>query len=139
MIGGVFVVIVFLLGDGGQGNFFGFFGVFILLFFFVGIGNGFIFCMILVIFCNEWVWWVCDGQVDEVGVVCNVSMELVVVIGFFVVIGVFGGFFILKVFGILLYMIGSVEGVFYVFIVYYLSCIVVIWWWYVCKGVESFC
>ncbi|MGV8546606.1 nitrate/nitrite transporter, partial [Pseudomonas aeruginosa] len=54
LLGGVFVVFAFLPGDGGQGNFFGCLGAFILLSFFAGIGNGSHFRMIPVLFRNEW-------------------------------------------------------------------------------------
>ncbi len=139
MIGGVFAVIAFLPGDGGQGNFFGFLGAFILLFFFAGIGNGSTFRMIPVIFRNEWARRVRDGQADEAGAARNASMESAAVIGFSAAIGAFGGFFIPKAFGTSLHMTGSAEGALYVFIAYYLSCIVATWWWYARKGAESPC
>ncbi|MBN0084928.1 nitrate/nitrite transporter, partial [Pseudomonas aeruginosa] len=98
-IGGVFAVIAFLPGDGGHGNFFGFLGAFILLFFFAGIGNGSTFRMIPVIFRNEWARRVRDGQADEAGAARNASMESAAVIGFSAAIGAFGGFFNPKAFG----------------------------------------
>ncbi|MBG6491677.1 nitrate/nitrite transporter NarK2 [Pseudomonas aeruginosa] len=139
MIGGVFTVIAFLPGDGGQGNFFGFLGAFILLFFFAGIGNGSTFRMIPVIFRTEGARRVRDGQADEAGAARNASMESAAVIGFSAAIGAFGGFFIPKAFGTSLHMTGSAEGALYVFIAYYLSCIVATWWWYARKGAESPC
>ncbi|MCY1417720.1 Nitrate/nitrite transporter NarK [compost metagenome] len=139
MIGGVLAVISFLPGAGGQGNFFGFLGSFILLFFFAGIGNGSTFRMIPVIFRGEWAKRVQRGGATATQAQREAGKESAAVIGFSSAIGAFGGFFIPKAFGTSLAMTGSAEGALYLFIAYYLTCIVATWWWYARKGAESPC
>lgn len=135
----VFVVIAFLPGESGEGNFWGFLTAFILLFFFAGIGNGSTFCMIPAIFRGEWNARLQRGQVTEEQATRNANIESAAVIGFSAAIGAFGGFFIPKAFGTSLAMTGSAEAALYVFIAYYLSCIAVTWWWYARRGAERPC
>lgn len=67
-----------------------------------------------------------EGGFDE-RVMCEVVIDMVVVLGFIFVIGVIGGFFILKVFGSLLVLMGLLVGVMKVFLIFYIVCVVIIW------------
>lgn len=139
MIAFVFAVISFLPGENGGGNFWGFLGSFILLFFFAGIGNGSTFCMIPVIFRGEWAKRLQRGEVSEDAANKNASIESAAVIGFSAALGAYGGFFIPKAFGTSLALTGNAEAALYLFIAYYLSCIAVTWWWYARRGASNPC
>lgn len=133
----VLAVVAFLPGTNSQGNFWGFLGSFILLFFFSGIGNGSTFRMIPVIFRNEWARRVQRGEAGEAEAAKHASVESAAVIGFSAAIGAFGGFFIPKAFGSSLSITGSAEWALFAFLAYYISCIAATWWWYARKGAEN--
>lgn len=127
---GLLFLILFIGGVGG--SFIVFYGVFLVLFLMVGLGSGFIFQMIFVIFCKLMMDWVkVEGGLEE-RVMCEVVIDMVVVLGFIFVIGVIGGFFILKVFGLFLVLIGLLVGVMKVFFIFYIVCVVIIWVVYGC-------
>lgn len=121
------LLFLILLIDGQGGSFMVFFVVFLVLFLIVGLGSGFIFQMILVIFCKLIMDCVkAEGGFDEC-VMCEAVIDMAAVLGFIFVIGVIGGFFILKVFGSLLVLMGLLVGVMKVFLIFYIVCVVIIW------------
>lgn len=126
--------------DGQGGNFYGFLGMFMLLFITTGVGNGSTFRMIPVIFrtLHE---KAAVGKKPEVReqALKNAGKESAAVLGFSSAMGAFGAFFIPKSFGTSMALTGGPEMAFYMFVGFYLSCIVVTWWWYARKGAATPC
>lgn len=140
MAGAVFGVLFFLPHGGTGGNFWGFLGLFILLFFTTGIGNGSTFRMIPVIFLTE-------RQRDAQGkgaeaqeqAVKDANKESAAVLGFTSAFAAYGAFFIPKSFGTSIAATGGPDAALYGFVVFYLSCIVMTWWYYSRKNAEMPC
>jgi NNP family nitrate/nitrite transporter-like MFS transporter len=140
MIVMVFGVLHFLPQNGTGGNFYGYLGMFMLLFITTGVGNGSTFRMIPVIFrtLHE---KAAAGKAPEVReqALKNAGKESAAVLGFSSAMGAFGAFFIPKSFGTSMAQTGGPEMAFYMFVGFYLSCIVVTWWWYARKGAATPC
>lgn len=140
MIVMVFGVLHFLPKGGEGGSFYGFLGMFMLLFITTGVGNGSTFRMIPVIFrtLHE---KAALGKKPEVReqALKNAGKESAAVLGFSSAMGAFGAFFIPKSFGTSMALAGGPEMAFYMFVGFYLSCIVVTWWWYARKGAATPC
>lgn len=140
MIVMVFGVLHFLPQQGEAGNFYGFLGLFMLLFITTGIGNGSTFRMIPVIFrtVHE---QASAGQPAALReqALKDAGKESAAVLGFSSAMGAFGAFFIPKTFGTSMAATGSPAMAFYLFVGFYLSCIVVTWWWYARKGCATPC
>jgi NNP family nitrate/nitrite transporter-like MFS transporter len=117
-------------GDSG-GNFWGFLGMFILMFVTTGIGNGSTFRMIPVIFLTE---RVRDaegkGAAAQEQALKDAAKEGAAVIGFSSAFAAYGAFFIPKAFGSSIRLTGGPESALYGFLVFYVTCIVVTWWFY---------
>ena len=140
MIGGVFAVIAFLPGDGGQGNFFGFLGAFILLFFFAGIGNGSTFRMIPVIFLTQKLRELrTDDEASRAQAIKDGNTEGAAAVGFAGALGAYGGFFIPKSYGSSIAATGGPEFALWMFAVFYVLCIIITWWYYSRKHAEMPC
>ncbi|KJK09900.1 MULTISPECIES: NarK family nitrate/nitrite MFS transporter [Pseudomonas] len=140
MIVMVFGVLHFIPQQGAHGNFYGFLGMFMLLFFTTGIGNGSTFRMIPVIFRTQHEKAAAGkGAKAHEQALKNAGKESAAVLGFSSAMGAFGAFFIPKTFGTSMAMTGSSAMAFYMFVGFYLSCIVVTWWWYARKGAETPC
>ncbi|MDQ9090165.1 MFS transporter [Pseudoalteromonas haloplanktis] len=135
MIAGVIGVMYFLPNSGEQGNFWGFFSAFIVLFIATGIGNGSTFRMVPVIFLNQRKREL--GDTDEA--IKQGNKESAAVIGFISAFAAYGGFFIPKAYGTSISLTGSVSGALIAFIVFYAICSVVTWWFYSRKNAPDPC
>ena len=138
MIIAVVGVILVLPGEAGEGNFYSFLALFMLLFITTGIGNGSTFRMIPVIFQNLHAQWARPGQSVEQTRRFG-SLESAAVLGFSSAVGAYGGFFIPQGFGLSITATGSVNAALYAFIAFYASCLVITWWWYMRRGAEAPC
>ncbi|MGM0766495.1 MAG: nitrate/nitrite transporter [Pseudomonadota bacterium] len=136
MIAGVFGVISFLPGPVSDGNFWGFFGCFLVLFVATGVGNGSTFRMVPVIFRNLLMKEQPDKP-EEAGKAAN--RESAAVLGFISAFAAYGGFFIPKSYGTSIDLTGGVSAALLGFVVFYASCLVVTWWFYARKNAPSPC
>ena len=140
MIAMVFGVLHFLPQNGEGGNFYGFLGMFMLLFITTGVGNGSTFRMIPVIFRTQHEKASAGKSAAErEQALKDAGKESAAVLGFSSAMGAFGAFFIPKSFGTSMAATGSPAMAFYMFVGFYLSCIVVTWWWYARKGCATPC
>ncbi|MCJ8169146.1 NarK family nitrate/nitrite MFS transporter [Atopomonas sediminilitoris] len=140
MIAAVFGVLAFLPQGGEGGNFYGFLGMFMLLFVTTGIGNGSTFRMIPVIFRthHERASAGASKEAQEQAMK-DAGKESAAVLGFSSAVAAYGAFFIPKSFGTSMALTGGPEMALYVFVGYYVSCILVTWWWYSRKNAEVPC
>ncbi|WP_263641507.1 nitrate/nitrite transporter [Marinobacter confluentis] len=136
MIAGVFGVISFLPGKLTEGNFWGFFGCFLVLFIATGIGNGSTFRMVPVIFRNLLMKEQPDRP-EEAGKAAN--RESAAVLGFISAFAAYGGFFIPKSYGTSIDLTGGVSAALIGFVVFYASCLVITWWYYARKNAPTPC
>ncbi|WP_027800795.1 NarK family nitrate/nitrite MFS transporter [Paraburkholderia dilworthii] len=114
-----------------DGNFAGFFLMFLLLFLTTGIGNGSTFRMIPVIFLNLRMRGVRATDAEALAhATRDGNTEGAAAIGFAGAIGAYGGFFIPKSYGSSILMTGGPELALYCFIAFYLLCIGLTWWFY---------
>ncbi|SDV50515.1 NarK family nitrate/nitrite MFS transporter [Chitinasiproducens palmae] len=132
-------VLVFLPHGAAAGNFWGFLGAFVLLFFFAGLGNGSTFRMIPVIFRTEWNRRAARGEASAEQAMREAGKEAAAVVGFSSAVGAFGGFFIPQAFGLSLSVSGSAEGALFAFVAYYATCVAATWWWYARRRAEVRC
>lgn len=130
MIFAVLGVMYFLPGAGGTGNFYGFLGMFIVLFALTGIGNGSTFRMIPVIFLQERQQAADKDPESQRKATLDGGKEAAAVLGFTGAMGAYGGFFIPKTFGTSIDMTGSPHAALLTFVVFYMTCLFVTWWWY---------
>jgi NNP family nitrate/nitrite transporter-like MFS transporter len=125
---GVLGVLYFL----NQGNFPGFFAMFLLLFFASGVGNASTFQMIPVIMRKEM-----DRLMPNVDLTTrlrNGEKESAAIIGFTSAIAAYGAFFIPKAYGTSIAMTGNAQAALWGFFIFYLTCIVITWAIYTRKG-----
>ena len=125
----IFCALLFLtLPAGGEGgNFFAFFGVFMVLFLTAGLGSASTFQMISVIFRKLTMDRVkAQGGSDEQAM-REAATDTAAALGFISAIGAIGGFFIPKAFGISLDLTGSPAGAMKVFLIFYIACVVITW------------
>ena len=141
MIVAVFGVIHFLPGAGGEGNFYGFLAMFMVLFVLTGIGNASTFRMIPVIFrtLQERALGANASAEEKIAATRRAGIESAAVIGFSSAVGAYGGFFIPKSYGSSIALTGGPQAALYGFVVFYLTCLLVTWWWYFRKGAEYPC
>ena len=135
MIAGVAGVMYFLPIAGTEGNFWGFFAAFMVLFIATGIGNGSTFRMVPVIFLNQRKREL--GDTDEA--IKQGNKESAAVIGFISAFAAYGGFFIPKAYGSSISLTGSVSAALVSFIVFYAICSVITWWFYSRKNAPDPC
>ena len=133
-------VLHFLPHGGGTGSFWGFFAMFMLLFFTTGIGNGSTFRMIPVIFmthhrCEE----TRTCTLEQELALKRAAKESAAVLGFSSAFAAYGAFFIPKSFGSSLALTGAPDSALYGFLAFYLSCIVMTWWYYSRRNAEMPC
>jgi MFS transporter, NNP family, nitrate/nitrite transporter len=133
-------VLHFLPHNGAGGSFWGFFAMFMLLFFTTGIGNGSTFRMIPIIFmthhrCEDT--HTCTPEQDLA--LKHAAKESAAVLGFSSAFAAYGAFFIPKSFGTSLALTGTPDAALYGFLVFYLSCIVLTWWYYARRQAEMPC
>jgi len=125
----IFSALLFLTlpGDGSDGNFIAFFGVFLVLFLTAGLGSGSTFQMISVIFRKMTMERVKKEGRSEAEAMREAGTETAAALGFISAIGAIGGFFIPKAFGTSLALTGSPAGAMKVFLVFYIACVVITW------------
>ena len=116
MIGGVFGVLYFL--SPAHRSFWGFFSAFLVLFITTGIANGSVFKIIAATFPTK---------------------ECGPALGFSSAIAAYGAFFMPKMFGFSISTFGSVNIAFYVFAVYYATCVLLTWWFYYRRNASAKC
>lgn len=128
MIVGVIGVIQFLPGSENEGNFSGFFIMFLLLFIASGVANGSTFRMVPVMFLTlrqRALGADCTAQAEMEG-----NRESAAVLGFISAIAAYGGFFIPKAYGTSFGLTGGVDAALMGFVVFYVSCVLLTWWYY---------
>ena len=133
-------VLYYLPHGASAGNFWGFLGMFIVLFATTGIGNGSTFRMIPIIFMTERKRAAAKiANADPAQTRRDALKESAAVVGFSSAIAAYGAFFIPKSFGTSIGLTGGVEAALYVFVAFYLVCIGLTWWFYSRKGAEVPC
>lgn len=124
--------ILYFLGIKEQpGAFWGFFAMFMILFFGTGVGNASTFQMIPMIFKHEIERLMPDLSEDERA--RQISMESAVVIAFTSAIAAYGAFFIPKSYGTAITLTGGPELALYGFMAFYVVCVAVTWFYYTRK------
>ena len=133
-VGGV----LFFLGIKDQpGAFWGFFAMFLLLFFATGVGNASTFQMIPVIMHQEVGRLMPSLNNDEH--LRQAEKESAAIIGFTSAIAAYGAFFIPKSYGSSISMTGGPEAALIAFMVFYATCVVITWWFYTRKNAPVPC
>jgi len=123
-----------------DGDFTGFFLMFLVLFFTTGIGNGSTFRMIPVIFLNQALRGV--DKADALAVARATkegNTEGAATLGFTAAMAAYGGFFIPKSYGSSISLTGGPEAALYTFFVFYVVCIAVTWWNYSRRNAPTPC
>jgi NNP family nitrate/nitrite transporter-like MFS transporter len=140
MVFGVVGVLYSLPRDGGEGSFYGFLLMFMLLFTTAGVGNGSTFRMIPVIFLNERERAAAGrGREAEEQAVRDANTEAAAALGFVSAIGAYGGFFIPMSYGVSIALFGAPTYALYLFVLFYATCIALTWWYYARRGAEMPC
>ena len=132
MIAAVAGVLFFLGIKDQSGAFWGFFAMFMILFFATGIGNASTFQMIPVIMRNE-VDRLMPG-LDRADRLRQSEKESAAIIGFTSAIAAYGAFFIPKAYGSSIALTGGPEAALWAFLIFYVSCTAVTWWFYTKPG-----
>src|SRR5690606_1554846 len=123
------VGVLFFLGIKDQpGAFWGFFGMFLLLFFFSGIGNASTTQMIPAIFRKEIPRL--NRQLSPTEQQVQREKESAAAVGFISAVAAYGASFIPKAYGSSLALTGSAGPALYGFIVFYVLCIALTWFFY---------
>lgn len=136
MILGIVGVISFLPSDISAGNFWGFFGCFLILFAASGIGNGSTFRMVPVIFSQL---LGKEHPRDPEEAQKSANRESAAVLGFISAFAAYGGFFIPKAYGTSIDLTGGVAGALLGFIAFYISCVLITWWYYARRQAATPC
>lgn len=132
MIAAVGGVLYFLAIKDQPGAFWGFFAMFMVLFFATGIGNASTFQMIPVIMRKDM-----DRLMPQTPVADRIRQgekESAAIIGFTSAIAAYGAFFIPKSYGTSIAMTGGPSAALWGFMIFYASCVVVTWFFYTRKG-----
>ena len=128
-VGGV----LYFLGIKDQpGAFWGFFAMFMILFFATGVGNASTFQMIPIIMRNQMP--LLMPQLNPVERLRQAEKESAAIIGFTSAIAAYGAFFIPKSYGTSISMTGGPEGALWAFMIFYMTCAVLTWLVYSRKG-----
>jgi NNP family nitrate/nitrite transporter-like MFS transporter len=125
-------VIYFLGIKDEPGAFWGFFAMFMVLFFATGIGNASTFQMIPVIMGQEVPRLM--PQLSGEDRTRQIDMEAAAIIGFTSAIAAYGAFFIPKAYGTSIANTGGPEAALWAFMVFYLTCVGVTWFYYTRRG-----
>ncbi len=128
MIVAVIGILYFLDIKEQPGAFWGFFAMFMILFFGTGVGNASTFQMIPMIFKQEIERLMPELSEDERA--RQISMESAVVIAFTSAIAAYGAFFIPKSYGTAIALTGGPELALYGFMAFYVVCAAVTWFFY---------
>ena len=132
MIAAVFGVLYFLGIKDQPGAFWGFFAMFMLLFFATGVGNASTFQMIPVIMREQM-----GGLMPHLSPaerVRQAEKESAAIIGFTSAIAAYGAFFIPKSYGTSIAMTGGPQAALWGFLIFYVSCAVLTWVIYTRRG-----
>ncbi len=128
-VGGV----LYFLGVKDQpGAFWGFFAMFMILFFATGVGNASTFQMIPIIMREEMPRLL--PQMEPGQRVIKAEKEAAAIIGFTSAIAAYGAFFIPKSYGTSISMTGGPEGALWAFLIFYATCAALTWFVYSRKG-----
>jgi len=132
MIGAVGGVLYFLAAKDQPGAFWGFFAMFMVLFFATGVGNASTFQMIPVMMRLE-----IDRLMPKLSTperVRQADKESAAIIGFTSAIAAYGAFFIPKSYGSSIAMTGGPEAALWAFMIFYVSCAALTWYVYTRPG-----
>ena len=132
MIGAVGGVLYFLAAKDQPGAFWGFFAMFMVLFFATGIGNASTFQMIPVMMRLE-----IDRLMPGLSAperVRQAEKESAAIIGFTSAIAAYGAFFIPKAYGSSISLTGGPEAALWAFMIFYVSCAAITWYVYTRRG-----
>jgi NNP family nitrate/nitrite transporter-like MFS transporter len=138
MILGVIGVLYFLSIKDQPGAFWGFFAMFIVLFFTTGVGNASTFQMIPVIMRKELA-RLLPAAMDEASRTRQSDKESAAIIGFTSAVAAFGAFFIPKAYGSSIALTGGPQGALYAFLGFYVISAVVTWFFYVRRNSPVSC
>ena len=130
-------ILYFLSVKTEPGAFWGFFAMFLVLFFATGVGNASTFQMIPVIFQK-----VCDATMLEAPEGARhrqADKEAAATIGFTSAIAAYGAFFIPKSYGTSISITGGPEAALWFFIGFYVTCVAATWWFYTRREAEVRC
>ena len=128
MIVAVLGVLYFLANKDQPGAFWGFFAMFMVLFFATGVGNASTFQMIPVIMGREIPRLM--PELDALAHRRQADKESAAIIGFTSAIAAYGAFFIPKAYGTSIAATGSPMLALWVFMAFYVVCAVATWWFY---------
>ncbi len=121
--------VLFFIGIKEQpGAFWGFFAMFMVLFFATGVGNASTFQMIPVIMGREVPRLM--PELSEENRTRQVEKESAAIIGFTSAIAAYGAFFIPKSYGTSITLTGGPEAALWTFLVFYVVCVFVTWYFY---------
>ena len=132
MMLGVLGILYFIGIKDQPGAFWGFFAMFLVLFFATGVGNASTFQMIPNIMRKEM-----DRLMPTADAVTRqrqAEKELAAITGFTSAIAAFGAFFIPKSYGTSIDLTGGVQGALWGFFIFYVICVVITWAVYTRKG-----
>jgi NNP family nitrate/nitrite transporter-like MFS transporter len=132
MTAGVAGVLYFLGIKDQPGAFWGFFAMFLLLFFATGVGNASTFQMIPNIVRTDMERLM--PQADAATRIRQAEKEAAAITGFTSAIAAFGAFFIPKSYGTSIGLTGGVEAALWGFLIFYVSCLFITWWFYTRRG-----
>ena len=132
MIAAVAGVLYFLGIKDQPGAFWGFFAMFMILFFATGVGNASTFQMIPIIMRQE-MGRLMPGESDQVRL-RNAEKESAAIIGFTSAIAAYGAFFIPKAYGTSISATGGPEAALWGFLIFYITCAIVTWFVYTRRG-----
>ena len=125
--------VLFFIGIKDQpGAFWGFFAMFILLFFATGVGNASTFQMIPIIMGRE-IPRLMPG-LSEVDQTRQIDKESAAIIGFTSAVAAYGAFFIPKSYGTSISLTGGPEAALWGFLIFYVICVWVTWKFYTRRG-----
>ena len=133
-------IVAFLPSGSDAGAATAFYAAFMVLFLTTGIGNGSVFRMVPTVFMTLHR-LLAKGQDEEAMAKAKREgeIEASVALGFTAAIAAFGLFFVPVAVGISMQTSGSPHAAWYVFILFYLSCVLGTWWWYRRKDAEIRC
>lgn len=125
--------VLYFLGIKDQpGAFWGFFTMFMILFFATGVGNASTFQMIPIIMREEMARLL--PQLDPAQRLRNAEKESAAIIGFTSAIAAYGAFFIPKSYGTSISMTGGPDAALIAFLIFYVTCAALTWFVYSRKG-----
>ena len=130
--------VLFFLGIKDQpGAFWGFFAMFMVLFFATGVGNASTFQMIPTIMRQEIKRL--EPDLDDEQYLRQAERESAAIIAFTSAIAAYGAFFIPKAYGTSITLTGEVNAALAGFMAFYATCLAVTWWFYVRRNAPAPC